>query len=389
MTGLGAAWAWASVIALALAPLTAAAADLGAVGELCGDFSTLVWRTRDTSSEVITSAQGRLRLELEGSRPFSRGDLSWRVAYDNEIIAGGLVQAPEFAALRAAVEPTYADGVAEVTGGGSYLWRHRIYRAYGAWETADWRVIVGRQRVAWGSGRIWNPTDRFNPTSATALVAGQKTGLDSVFAERYFGSFGALQVVAAPGKSKRGTSRKIAVRWRDTVAETDYAVMAGRMADEPIAGLDLNMNVFGGGMHFEATAGWPRTADRYGQFSVGYNVVWQPEFVENPLSLGVEYFRNGAATGTSTVGLPPDRINSRRRDLWAGTLGYDLSFLWRAQITVLVDTQTGSRAVLPSVGWSAGQDVDVTFSAQFYAGGAKSEYGVGQDTLVVRVVAYF
>ena len=161
------------------------------------------------------------------------------------------------------------------------------------------------------------------------------------------------------------------------------------MADEPIAGLDLNMNVSAAACTSKHTAGWPRTADRYGQFSVGYNVVWQPEFVENPLSLGVEYFRNGAATGTSTVGLPPDRINSRRRDLWAGTLGYDLSFLWRAQITVLVDTQTGSRAVLPSVGWSAGQDVDVTFSAQFYAGGAKSEYGVGQDTLVVRVVAYF
>lgn len=384
-----AAWVWAAVIALGLPPQPSLGADLGAVGDLFGNFTNLVWRSRDSSSRIINSGISRLRLELDGGRTLDGGDLSWRIAYDNEVIAGGLAESADFAAVKAAVEPTHLDGVRDLASGGSYLWRHRIARASLAWETDDWRVIAGRQRVAWGSGRIWNPTDRFNPTSATALESGQKTGSDALFAERYFGPFGALQIVAAPGRAKRNVSRKLALRWRDTIGETDYAVLVGHIETEPIVGLDLAGNVFGGGLHMEATAGWPRAAPQYAQMSLGYDVTIPDWFLEQPLSLSAEYFRNGAATGNIPIGLAPDRVNSRRRDLWGLTAGYDLSFLWRASATALFDTQTGSRALIPSLSWSASQDVDVQFSAQFFSGGADSEYGAGQDTVLVRVVAYF
>ena len=44
-------------------------------------------------------------------------DLSWRIAYDNEIIGGGLVKSPEFALFRTAIEPTLFDGGGDVTSG--------------------------------------------------------------------------------------------------------------------------------------------------------------------------------------------------------------------------------------------------------------------------------
>ncbi len=382
-------WLWAAVIAFGLGPQPSAGADLGGVGEIFGNVTNLVWRARDSSSHISTSVISRLRLELDGARRLDGGDLSWRVAYDNEVIAGGLVEGPDFAAVKTAIEPTHFDGVRDLATGGSYLWRHRIARASLAWETDDWRGIAGRQRIAWGSGRIWNPTDRFNPTSATALESGQKTGSDALFAERYVGPFGALQMVAAPGRAKRNVSRKLALRWRDTIRESDYAVLVGAIEKEPIAGLDVSANLFGGGLHMEATAGWPRNAPRYAQMSLGYDVTVPAGFLEQPLSMSAEYFRNGAATGNIPIGLAPDRVNSRRRDLWGLSAGYDLSFLWRASATALFDTQTGSRVVIPSLNWSVSQDVDVQFSGQFFSGGAESEYGAGQDTFLVRVALYF
>jgi len=384
---------WAPAIAVAagisLTPISTSAADLGAAGEVFGTFSTLVWRSKNSAKRPINSATARLRLELDGGRALGDADLSWRIAYDNEIIGGGLVKSPEFAPLRTAIEPTLFDGGRDATSGGSYLWRHKIFRASVAYETNDWRVILGRQRVAWGSGRVWNPTDRFNPTSATALEAGQKTGSDAISAERFVERFGSLQMVFAPGVAKRGVSRKVAVRWRDTIGETDYAILAGGIENEPVIGLDLAGNLSWGGWHLETTAGWPKQSPRYAQMAIGIDAIFQPEFLDQSVAFSLEYFRNGAATGNAPIGLAPDRINSRHRDLWAFTTGYDITYIWRAGFTALFDTQNGSRVVIPSLSWSASQDVDVSFSAQFFQGDATSEYGAGQDSFVARVAYYF
>ena len=379
----------AVAVGLAIGPVPASAADLGGAGELFGSFTNLVWRSKNLAARPINSTTSRLRLEVDGGRALGDADLSWRIAYDNEIIAGGLIKSPEFALLKSAIEPTLFDGGRDVTSGGSYLWRHKIFRASVAYETNDWRVILGRQRVAWGSGRVWNPTDRFNPTSATALESGQKTGSDALSAERFVGRFGSLQMVFAPGFAKRGVSRKVAVRWRDTILETDYAILVGGIENEKVVGLDLAGNLSWGGWHLEATAGWPKNSAPYAQVAVGVDAIFQPEFLDQSVAFSVEYFRNGAATGNLPTGLAPDRINSRNLDLWAFTTGYDITYIWRASFTALFDTQSGSRAVIPSLSWSASQDVDVSFSAQFFQGDTTSEFGAGQDSFVARVAYYF
>jgi hypothetical protein len=123
--------------------------------------------------------------------------------------------------------------------------------------------------------------------------------------------------------------------------------------------------------------------------AIGIDAIFQPEFLDQSVAFSLEYFRNGAATGNAPIGLAPDRINSRHRDLWAFTTGYDITYIWRAGFTALFDTQNGSRVVIPSLSWSASQDVDVSFSAQFFQGDATSEYGAGQDSFVARLAYYF
>jgi len=362
------------------APGAAVAADLGATGTLSGTATALGWRVQDTAGDTTNTGLTRLRLQLDGARQTNAGDLSWLAVYDNEVLGLAAVPGPE---------PTYLDLHRQVTSVGNYRWTHRISRASLAWETDGGRFILGRQRVAWGSGRLWNPTDRFNPSSPTAFESGEKTGSDALMAERYIGTFGALQFVAAPGKHDRGVSRKIAARWRDTVGETDYALLGGRIGGEPIVGLDLATNFLGGGLYFEATAGWPKDEARYVQSSTGYDTVWQLPFLVDTVTIGIEYFRNTAANGQKSAALATDRLQTRRQHLFALSGGYDISFLWRASGTLLLDTETASWALVPSLLWSAAQNVDVQFLAQFYRGEIGSEYGTGQNALVVRISAYF
>lgn len=380
--------AWALAVALAW-PGPAAAADLGAAGTLSGTFSAIGWRTSSAASGILNTTLVRLRLRLDGVHAYRSGDLSWLLVYGHEVLAGGFVRTSEFPALAAIPEPTYLDLHREVSLGAEHRWTHRVSRASLGWEAGDWRAIIGRQRVAWGSGRVWNPTDRFNPTNATSLDTGEKTGSDAVFVERYVGSFGVLQMVAAPGDTARGASRKVALRWRDTVGETDYALLAGRIGDEPLVGLDLATNLFDGGLYFEAAAGWPNDGARYVQFTLGYENLWVPPFLDSPLRLSAEAFCNTAATGAETLAASADRIQTRRRDHLALTVAYDSGFLWGVQALTLVDLESGSTAFLPSITYSLSQNMDAHVVGQFFHGGRESEYGAVADVFLVRLNAYF
>ena len=242
----------ALILACALFAAGAAAAEV----EVNASASNLAFHTLDSTDDAILTNQTRLRLTAEGSLGLpgarSAGDLSWFAAYDHQALAGGLVESPDFAAIEAIAEPTRLDVEGELADGGSYTWQHRLYRATVAFDWGGGAVRLGRQRVAWGSGRLWNPTDRFNPVAPLALEPAEKTGVDAVAATWRVPPFGSVQVVAGPGSGERNVTRKLALRWRDTLGETDYAILAGRIGDEDVIGIDLTANLYGGGARIEA-----------------------------------------------------------------------------------------------------------------------------------------
>ena len=362
--------------------------EIGAPVRLTGAASVLAWHTTDQTGGTLDSVLARLRLELDGAGPSSLGGFSWNLMYDTEALAGGIVRSPAFAARAATPEPTALDLDRRLAGGGAYRWTHRLARASVEWQAEGGRAILGRQRIGWGSGRIWRPTDRFQPASPTGIGASE-AGIDALFVERYAGPFGALQLAAAPGKGSRNAARKLAVRWRDTLGETDYALLAARIGRERVAGLDLAANVGGGLLYVEAAAGWPRDGARYVQAVTGYDTAWSPRFLEGPLSLGVEYFRNTASSHADSTARPADRLRTRREHQLAVSVGYGLGLAWELSSTVLLEPDTGSRAVLPRITWAPTQDVEWSLLAQLYAGGPESEYGNMPDLFALQVTMYF
>ena len=353
--------------------------------EVSGEYRNLGFYTKDIATgNPLWTDLNRLRLQADAT-----GDsFAAQLIYDHELLYGGTVTTPTYRAARSIPEATYFDAHAYVAEKPRYDWRHGIYRGWVQYSGESGRITLGRQRVAWGSGRLWNPSDRFNPVAPTALEADEKLGVDAIFAQYDFSGFGAVQAVYAPGRVARGVSEKSAIRWRDTFGETDVAMMVGAIGHERIAAVDLFANVNDGGLYVEAVFADPKQTGRYTQFVAGYDYTINNDLLPAGLRLLIEYFYNGAASPLTALATASDRLNSVARQQLGVSAGYDLTPLWRLQGTAIFDLDQGSRFVSPQLAWSAADNIDVSAFAMLFYGRAGSEYG-GQKHLYALQFQYY
>ena len=73
----------------------------------------------------------------------------------------------------------------------------KIYRAYIGYEDGKNRVVFGLQNITMGVGRIWNPTNLFNPTNIYALEPDEVFGVFGVSYTRYINDTSHIRVVAS------------------------------------------------------------------------------------------------------------------------------------------------------------------------------------------------
>jgi len=362
----------------------AVAVDAGGLGELSGSYRNLLFAGDSRAGNFVEADLNRLRLEWTKVA----GPMSMHIAYDNEFFGGGLVSTPEFRAAASQPEPTFADAEAVILQRGRTFWRHRLYRAWINYDSQHLQVKIGRQRVAWGTGRVWNPTDRFNPVDPTALEPEEKTGVDGLFSEFRYSNSGALQIVAAPGRGARNVSRKLAFRLRDTLGETDFSILAGRIGDEDVFGGDVAANLWGGGLHGEILNARRSNGVPYTQASAGYEYTLTTPWLSSGLYLLAEYFFNGAAERMDIMPVS-DRLFSHVRHQLGLSAGYDLTPLWRLEGVIIADAVKGSAFVSPRLTWSVMENVELNWFVLLFGGHAGSEFGDRANIYSMQLEAYF
>ena len=62
-------------------------------------------------------------------------------------------------------------------GGSAYA---KLYRMYGGYEDEENRVVLGFQNISMGVGRLWNPTNLFNPRNTYSLEPDEVFGVLAV-----------------------------------------------------------------------------------------------------------------------------------------------------------------------------------------------------------------
>lgn len=126
---------------------------------------------------------------------------------------------------------------------------HYIDRLYLRQGFSWGNIIVGRQRIAWGVGRIWSPTDLFNPINPANFGKIEKDGVDAASITYSFGNFTDLNIVYNP-QDKLTTSNG-GFRFRTNFDEYDFAVVGGYFDQRIIAGGDFAGNLFDAGIRGE------------------------------------------------------------------------------------------------------------------------------------------
>lgn len=110
-------------------------------------------------------------------------------------------------------------------------------------------LTIGRQRIAWGTGRIWNPMDLFNPINPAAFAKIEKDGVDAALVKLPFGSFTDLSLVVNP---QRGWKEyNVGFRFRTNYREFDVSAIGGQFDKRLIVGGDFAGNLFDAGVRGE------------------------------------------------------------------------------------------------------------------------------------------
>ncbi|MDQ6954063.1 MAG: hypothetical protein Q9M20_01295 [Mariprofundaceae bacterium] len=353
--------------------------------EISGSYRNLLFQHKSSINQTVTTDLNRFRLNLDGNHKAWQ----WRLSYDHELLYGGVVRDPIFAIAQQIPDATWLDINANIAASSAFNWQHSVYRGWLAYQTDAWQVTIGRQRLAWGSGRIWNPTDRFNPVQVTALEVDQKLGVDTAYITHSYSDFGSLQWVATPGSFKQNAQRKWALRWQDTIAQTDMALWLGEIGQERILAIDVTGNLGDAAGRLEWQQSWHGTQGNFGQLTLGLDGTWVSELFPEGLYLAAEYFYNGLAQPNTGLPLQTSMLHSSSAQLLGILAGYDLTPLWRMELTWLLDLNKTSWFMAPNLRWSASENMEVSCFAQFPSGNTGSEFSAFNDLLGINLEYYF
>ncbi len=75
----------------------------------------------------------------------------------------------------------------------------RLHLGY-TWQ--DLNVILGRQRIAWGTCLVWNPTDLFNPFDILDFDYEERPGTDALHLQYYTGPLSQFSLAVTPGRTR-------------------------------------------------------------------------------------------------------------------------------------------------------------------------------------------
>lgn len=270
---------------------------------------------------------------------------------------------------------------------------HFIDRLYFRYGFDFGNITIGRQRISWGTGRIWNPTDLFNPINPVDFSKLEKDGADAVSFTWNIGNFTDLELVYNPVDDN--TSDRIKTnfggRFRTNYAEYDLSVMSGRFDDNFIAGMDFAGNLFDAGIRGEGIYNLGEnsgTGDDYIKFILGLDYQFTPDFYAL-----IEYQYNGEGKTDKTeyeiLRLIGGEILNLSRNYICISAQYLATPLLNLNLSNTFNLNDKSGYISAMGTYSLDDNLDLTAGLQTTFGDNFTEYWIYPSSLYLKFDYYF
>jgi hypothetical protein len=371
----------------------------------------------------------RTHIDLRATR-----QVSATLVYDHELLMGVLdtlerdlgseLATEQFVSLDNGIKTFDLSGTVEGR------WRHLLYRAFLQYASSHVDVVLGRQRIAWGVGQLWNPIDRFNPIPPLAIEFDQSPGVDAIDVKWLLSGFTFVEAVYAPQDRARDGS--YALRLHGILRDVDYSIIGGVFEEARTGGVDVAANIGGAVARVEAVysdperdiwsvgaaaprelaAFWQVVASIDSNIDIGSGLYVLVEHLYNGNGLG---FGRGEAgpllaffetTSEPPSGIPPaltgpyvraasaDRFGGSRVVTFSDHLtgvqvGYEPTVALRADVLTIYDWDGTSAAVAPSLRYTPFGSVEFTLGAQLFTGRRASQFGQAENLAFLLAELFF
>lgn len=273
-----------------------------------------------------------------------------------------------------------------------------IDRIYLDWSWNNLEVTLGRQRIAWGTCLVWNPTDLFNPFHILDFDYEEKPGTDALHMQYYLGSLSQLDFAITPGKASGDVI--YAARFFFNYRKYDFNLIGGWQRNSLRLGGSWSGQLFDGGFRGEVVYSRPHITyflpqppsfvlspkhikQPYWTIALSYDYTFSNSFYWHTEYLYNELGTTGNAAARQFETLITGELSPARHSLFQ-EFAYDLTPLWRTDLFIIFNPTDHSWIAGPSLQYSVSDNWTLYLLAFPSKGIKNSEFGTLPSWYFVR-----
>lgn len=275
-----------------------------------------------------------------------------------------------------------------------------VDRLYFDWNLNKLQLTLGRQRVAWGTCWVWNPTDIFNPLNVLDFDYEELPATDAIRLQYYTGAVSKFEIAYKPAKENR--NQILAGLWSINKWDYDFNFIAGMRFNRWLAGFSWVGDILDAGFRGEILVSEKTIpSDNPNQLIPFNNSIYNFNHTIISASLSGDYtFENSFYIHTEILfnnnGKTKSTFQYQQDAASLGMLGasrwsvyqefaYDITPLIRGTIFGIYNPSDHSIVVVPSVSYSVITNLDVFVNTFFFSGNPLTEFGEYGTTAYIRL----
>lgn len=262
-------------------------------------------------------------------------------------------------------------------------------------------LTLGRQRIAWGTCLVWNPTDLFNPLNILDFDYEERPATDAIRVQYYTGPVTKIDLAYKPANDPN--NQILAGLWSLNNWNYDFNFIGGMRIKRWLAGFSWAGDILEAGFRGEFLVS---QAPDKPYTNLIYQLINQPSLssFEDPIItmalsgdytfpntfyIHTELLYNNIGKTSKTYLFQPEAyslglLSAARLEIYQ-EFAYDITPLIRGALFGILNPYDKSYVIVPSVSYSVITNLDLYLIALVFEGGPLTEYGEYSPAFYARI----